>query len=446
MKKVIYSVVALLLFSGFAFGQWEYVEDFTTIGQPHGIVITADSKIWVGAFAYTDTLEKADGTKVPIKPMWVYNPDGSVYAKVRFLKLPSGAVDTLFNGCRGTALDNNGNVLHAAYDEMWQINYQTVDPATFSAEAIGKVKPKPGASLTEGAADENGFIYLAHVGGGNPSYIFDSDLTLYSFVADTVKGLQRSILVSPDGKNVYFGKIYTPPKQGVIKYYSEDGPDGTYEAVDTLGTVVPADTTQPTKIMWGQCLDWDPWGMMWVGTYWDVGANDFKGWYALDPNKDYAIVDEIGENKGAFVVGVPADGGTYYSPRGIAFWEDGGVWYALTNDFDGNAVKKWKNANPYTGVIRVENGEVVRNYSLLQNYPNPFNPTTTIPFTLAKRGFVELKVYDIKGREIMTLVSETMDQGRYNVPFDATGFATGTYFYRLKVDGQLMTKSMTLVK
>jgi hypothetical protein len=232
--------------------------------------------------------------------------------------------------------------------------------------------------------------------------------------------------------------------QGV--YHSDDGPDGTYTLVDTLGTIMRPDTLAAQKVMWAQCLNWDPWGNMWVGTYWDVGVNDFTGWYALDPKKDWAIADSIGMSKGKFVAGVPADGGTFYSPRHIAFVQDGGTWYALTNDFDGAIVKLWKNANPYTGVIKIENGEVVRNYSLLQNYPNPFNPTTTIPFTLAKRGFVELKVYDIQGREVMTLVSETMDQGQYNVPLDATGFATGTYFYRLKVDGQLMTKSMTLVK
>jgi len=438
MKKVIYSIVTMLFFATFAFAQWEYVGDFATIAQPHGIVIPADGKIWVGAFAYTDTLVKGDGTKVPIKPIWIYNPDGSVYAKVRFLKHASGQVDTLFNGCRGTALDNEGNVLHSAYDEMWRINYQTVDPANFSAEVLGKVKPKPGASLTEGAADENGYIYLAHVASGNPAYIFDSDLQLYSFVADTNLGLQRSILVSKDGKDVYFGKIYSG-RNGIVHWHSDDGPDGTYAPVDTFGT------TQE-KVMWGQCLDWDPWGMMWVGTYWDVGPSDFTGWYALDPNKGWAIVDSIGKSKGKYVAGVPADEGTFYSPRGIVFWEEGGVWYALTNDYDGGVVKKWRNANPYTGVIRVENGEVVRNYSLLQNYPNPFNPTTTIPFTLAKRGYVELKVYDINGREVMTLVSQNLEQGRYDIPFNASGLATGTYFYRLKVDGQLMTKSMTLVK
>ncbi|MDZ7376195.1 MAG: T9SS type A sorting domain-containing protein [candidate division KSB1 bacterium] len=438
MKKVFYTVVALLMVSSLALAQWEYVGDFATIAQPHGIVKTGDGKIWVGSYAYTDTIFKPDGTPIRIKPIWVYNQDGSVYAKVRFLKHATGQIDTLYNGCRGDALDNEGNIFHSAYDEMWRINYQTLDPATFSAEVTGKVKPKPAASLTEGAADENGYVYLAHVASGNPAYIFDKDLQLYSFVADTNLGLQRSVLVSKDGKDVYFGKIYSG-RNGVVHWHSDDGPDGTYAPVDTFGTT-------PDKVMWGQCLDWDPWGMMWVGTYWDVGANDFTGWYALDPKKGWAIVDSIGKSKGKFDANVPADGGTFYSPRGVILWEEGGVWYALTNDFDGGLVKKWKNANPYTGVIRVENGEVVRNYSLLQNYPNPFNPTTTIPFTLAKRGFVELKIYDINGREVKTLVSQNMEEGRYDIPFDATGLPTGTYFYRLKVDGQLMTKSMTLVK
>jgi hypothetical protein len=302
-------------------------------------------------------------------------------------------------------------------------------------------------SMTSAGVDANGFIYVTKVvPGGAPLVILDSDFQLYSYVLDSCKTIQRAVLASPDGRDVYVGTIYNAPAQGVYHYHSDDGPDGIYELADVLGSVVPADTSQPIKAMWAQCLDWDPWGNIWVGTYWDVGVGDFTGWYALDPRQNYAIVDSIGMSKGRFEAGVPADDGTFYSPRHIAFWEQGGSWWALTCDFDGGVVKLWKNASPYTGVIKVENGEVVRNYSLLQNYPNPFNPTTTIPFTLAKRGFVDLKIYDVKGREVMTLVSKNMDQGRYDIPFDATGLATGTYFYRLKVDGQLMTKTMTLVK
>ena len=439
MKKVILAVVALVLFSSFAFGQWEYVKDFAKNTQPHGIVVDNAGKIWIGYYALTDTVLNAAGAKVACAGALVFdNINDTEPTHVNIVTI-NGVPDTIKTGCRGLALDNNGNVLYSGNQYLWRINYQTF-------EGMTKYKYPVAGSLTNAACDENGYIYVTMVvPGGKPLVILDTDFNLYSNVIDSCKTIQRALLVSKDGKDVYLGTIYAGVN-GVRVYHSDDGPDGTYTLVDTLGTVVPADTTQPTKIMWGQSIDWDPWGNMWVGTYWDVGVNDFRGWYALDPKKDWAIADSIGMSKGAFVAGVPADGGTFYSPRHLAFVQEGGTWYALTNDFDGGVVKLWKNANPYTGVITVENGEVVRNYSLLQNYPNPFNPTTTIPFTLAKKSLVELKIFDIRGSEVMTLVNKNMDEGRYDIPFDATGLATGTYFYRLKVDGQLMTKSMTLVK
>jgi len=187
--------------------------------------------------------------------------------------------------------------------------------------------------------------------------------------------------------------------------------------------------------------------MMWVGTYWDVQPGDYTGWYQLDPNKNWAIVDSLGHNLGAdsLNAGVFPSGGTYYSPRHIAFYQEGSDWYALTADFDGGVVKLWRNSNPYTGVIEVKNG-LVRSFDLKQNYPNPFNPTTTIAFSIEKRGLVNLKVYNINGQLVSTLVNRTMTPGNYSVKFDGRGLASGTYYYRLTVDGKLMTKKMTLVK
>ena len=60
-------------------------------------------------------------------------------------------------------------------------------------------------------------------------------------------------------------------------------------------------------------------------------------------------------------------------------------------------------------------------YTLAQNYPNPFNPTTKINFSVPKQGLVTLKIYDILGKEVMTLVNETVAAGNYDVSFSATG-------------------------
>ncbi|HRF67578.1 MAG TPA: T9SS type A sorting domain-containing protein, partial [Ignavibacteria bacterium] len=85
-------------------------------------------------------------------------------------------------------------------------------------------------------------------------------------------------------------------------------------------------------------------------------------------------------------------------------------------------------------------------FELSQNYPNPFNPSTVINFSLPSSSLVTLKVYDITGREVKTLVNELRGAGRYDVTFDASNFATGVYFYTLETENFTQTKKMLLVK
>ncbi len=86
------------------------------------------------------------------------------------------------------------------------------------------------------------------------------------------------------------------------------------------------------------------------------------------------------------------------------------------------------------------------NYKLQQNYPNPFNPTTNIKFSIAKPGFVTLKVYDILGREVATLVNKELKAGNFSVIFNASNFASGTYIYHLTVGDVQLSKKMILLK
>ena len=85
-------------------------------------------------------------------------------------------------------------------------------------------------------------------------------------------------------------------------------------------------------------------------------------------------------------------------------------------------------------------------FNLFQNYPNPFNPTTKISYQIFKRGFVSLKIFDVLGNEIATLVSEEKTAGEYEVNFSGLSLSTGIYFYRLQSGGYSITKKMTLVK
>lgn len=86
------------------------------------------------------------------------------------------------------------------------------------------------------------------------------------------------------------------------------------------------------------------------------------------------------------------------------------------------------------------------NYSLSQNYPNPFNPSTKINYSIAAAGIVTIKIYDILGREISTLVNEEKSAGKYEVNFNASPLASGVYFYQIKAGGFVSSKKMILIK
>jgi hypothetical protein len=84
---------------------------------------------------------------------------------------------------------------------------------------------------------------------------------------------------------------------------------------------------------------------------------------------------------------------------------------------------------------------------LEQNYPNPFNPTTNIRFALQNQQEVTLKVYDMTGRLVATLLNgEQLGAGPYSVTFDAQRLASGIYFYRIITPSQIITRKMTLMK
>ena len=97
-------------------------------------------------------------------------------------------------------------------------------------------------------------------------------------------------------------------------------------------------------------------------------------------------------------------------------------------------------------IVSVSNEETVITYSMHQNYPNPFNPSTTIKYQIPELSFVTLKVYDVLGNEIKTLVSDEKSAGHFQVEYDASSLPSGIYFYRLQAGSFVETKKMVLMK
>ncbi len=93
-----------------------------------------------------------------------------------------------------------------------------------------------------------------------------------------------------------------------------------------------------------------------------------------------------------------------------------------------------------------EKNLIPANFSLEQNYPNPFNPSTRISFSLPEPNFVTLKVYDMLGSEVASLVNENKPAGNYEVEFNALKLSSGTYVYKLIAGNYQLTRKMQLLK
>jgi hypothetical protein len=104
------------------------------------------------------------------------------------------------------------------------------------------------------------------------------------------------------------------------------------------------------------------------------------------------------------------------------------------------------NTGGVTAVKEYVSTTIPTGFSLMQNYPNPFNPNTAIRFSLAEASFASLKVYNIVGQEITTLVNKRMSPGIYEVSWNANGLPSGVYFYRLQVGSYTETKKLVLLK
>lgn len=96
--------------------------------------------------------------------------------------------------------------------------------------------------------------------------------------------------------------------------------------------------------------------------------------------------------------------------------------------------------------VKSETNNIVTTYALNQNYPNPFNPSTSISYQLPANGFVTIKVYNVIGKEIATLVNEYQQSGNYSKEFNANGLTSGVYFYTIKAGSFSATKKMILMK
>ncbi len=175
--------------------------------------------------------------------------------------------------------------------------------------------------------------------------------------------------------------------------------------------------------------------------HWSTATEANNYGFEIERSEKLKVKNEKWERIG-FVEG----SGTSNSPRDYSYTDNNlpaGRYAYRLKQVDNNG------AFSYHGSTEVEIGLAPQVFALLQNYPNPFNPSTVISYQLPVNSQVTLKVYDVLGKEVATLVNGRQEAGSYTVPFSATGgstLASGVYIYRLNAGSFISTKKLVLMK
>jgi hypothetical protein len=411
MKKVLTILLILtvmLSISTVGALKWKYEKVFWTGSMPHGVMVTPDNKVWIGPYGYTDTISTIP--LVRTSPVSIYNMDGTLVTKLHILTFGT-YTDTLV-GCRGVQLDKDGNVLWVDGRKVFRINYKT-------HAVMNRYYFSPGSATNacEASGVPERYVFVGPVLNGLPIVLLGADFTAITNAVDTTYQIARNLACWPDGKHVFLGSTTGP---GVIKYSTDLVPLGPWVPTDTLAKGYAVES-----------LTWRK-GLLWMSA-WNNGDGFVKDtWYAWDFTKKQ-FTDSIKFDSTTIKV---------MHPRGIGFTTKGDT--AFIAGFDGGAVLMYSRQGP-DGVDHVSK-EVPAGYELMQNYPNPFNPSTVINFSLPVSGFVSLKVYDMMGREVSTLINTNMERGAYTATFDGKHLASGAYVYVLTSGNTRIAKKMMLMK
>ena len=248
-------------------------------------------------------------------------------------------------------------------------------------------------SAAKWSTDGNSLIYSSKVSGNYDIYTCDTDGSNVQRLTTTVLN-ETNPAYSPDGAQIaYCG-------------FTDENNSSTYEIYK-----MNSDGTNNSKLTNNNFMDsnprWSPDGTRFV---FGSDRHEVNKWEVYIMNVDGSNVHRVTN-----------------SPSGITAINP--VWMPLDSSTFVNEVSL-----------------PLENFQLYQNHPNPFNPTTIIPYQVPQLSFVTIKVYDVLGSEIATLVNEEKSAGNYKVNFNGSNAPSGVYFYRIQSGEFIKTKKMVLLK
>lgn len=460
MMKTLRILIAFLLVPVAASAQWTFQHVFpdtsggvtTPINNSaHGIAIDTDGKVWVGPY-YGSTIDgntrnivrifNPDGTQASFSPIWSVSVGDTTLRFGPITGLSSDEDGNVFvstDGYRIANATNDGGIWNTAvggqdraFVHMFRANgshVKTFDVTVVRLAATPTAKARSHTPNRVGLTN-TGHMLVSYVFGASPIGIYEIETGEFVGNVTTEKrGFSRSFEVSSDGNVAY------SPNSGnggmIDEWVSDSGVFGEYE--------LRTDRSLGLGMQSGSVLRY-PGDEILVATAAGIG-NDPDAAAPWNSTRTYFLsvgsglaVDSLRWEYGSAT--------TFAIPRSMAVAPDGKTMYIGTFSTAVPAVQKWtrSTASSLDGDTRVSE------FALSQNYPNPFNPSTRISFTIPQAGDVTLKVYDMLGREVATLVNGTMAAGTHYATFDASGMSSGIYLYELRSGNTRITNKMTLMK
>jgi len=390
---------------------------------------------------------------------WVSQTPASAYSSLfgtDFINADTGWVV----GRSGTILkttDGGNNWISQNYEGLWlaQVSFMTStigyaitgSPFVLCTTDGGNswivrniiITPPPKALTITDVPNDNGKqVFLKWTTSGSPINLGITSFSIYRYdeqnwtyikdipvLSDTVyQAIAPTLYDSTIVQGMAYSTFMVLARTSTSSIYDTIGIDSGY-SVDNLPPLAPTFGTV-TQLLSGN-----------VVIQWHAAANnygDFKD-YVLYRSTQQSFVPSP-ETRLAFVqdtayTDIHASGNNYY--------------YKITSrDYSGNESQPLS-ISAVTG-IELANSQIPQSYNLSQNYPNPFNPSTQIQFSIIQSGYVTLRVFNLTGQEIATLVSQDIAPGTYIVKFNASSLSSGMYFYRLQTGTYSATKKMLVIK
>jgi len=434
MKLLLQTLFCFILLAQFCFGQWVQTEDI--IYDPVQTLVVKDSNLFAGTRGGGVLRSSNNGLD------WVLVNDGLTdYWITAFAVLG----DFLFTGTYGGFLGDEGGVF-----------YTTNNGTNWTEINNGLPEYRRVTSLL--AFDQKVFVGLESEG----VFLSTDNGINWSDISNGITGLGEVIALTANGENVFVGAglqgVFSTTNNGINWMSLNNGLP--------LYTPISALTVLGNNLFAGTCGNIvTPGRGVFLST--DNGANWSEYNYGL-PTLNCSVLSFTISNTNIFVGTYWDDttaivpGGVFLSTEGNSSWTDVSEGlnvnyipslaasdfyiFAGTQSWVGTGTGVWR--RPLSEVTTVEENliEVPSSYILSQNYPNPFNPSTKIKYSIPQTSQVQIKVFDVLGNEIETLVNEEKQMGTYELTWNAANLPSGVYFYQLKASSFVETKKMILIK